>query len=283
MKRILLFSLSAVMATLIFSSYATGPFFKGAGNRTGSAGSLASCSGSGCHASNNANTICSLVVQTSTGTPITQYTPGTSYTVQIGGFAGSAFTNFGFQASCVRAAATSTQAGNFTAYTNMHVSNFGSLQLVEHSTPLSGTTVTGGNAYLASFTWTAPAAGTGDVKFFAMLNAVNNNTKETGDQPGTPITLTLKEASSTSVATVPALQISAYPNPASDVLHLRLNASGGSCRVAVFNLTGSVVTRHSVEITNGEASIATAQLVPGYYVLKIEADEQLGAVSFVKQ
>jgi hypothetical protein len=85
------------------------------------------------------------------------------------------------------------------------------------------------------------------------------------------------------VATVRALQISAYPNPASDVLHLRLNALSSSCRFTIFNLTGSVVSRHSVEITNGEASIATAQLVPGYYVLKIEADDQQAAVPFAKQ
>jgi hypothetical protein len=270
------------MAALIFSSYATGPFFKGAGNRTGSAGSTASCTGSSCHASNSPNTLCSLVVM-SGSTPITQYTPGTTYTVQVGGSAGSAFTKFGFQASCVKATATSTQEGNFTAGTNMHVSNFGSLQLVENSTPLSGTAVTGGNAYLASFSWTAPAAGTGDVKFFAMLNAVNNNNSASGDQPGTPITLTLPEVSSTSVASVPAIQLSLYPNPAVDILHLELNTSTTTCVVSVFNLTGSLITSLNVVVNNGRASINTAGLLPGYYALKVQAGSQQIATVFAKQ
>lgn len=271
------------MAALILSSYATGPFYNGAGNRTGSAGTTATCSGNGCHASNSSSTLCSLLVQTDTGTIIAQYTPGTTYTVLVNGSADSSLTKFGFQVSCVKANETSTQAGNFSAGTDMHVSNFGTLQLVEHSMPLSGTASAGGNNYQASFSWTAPAAGTGDVEFFAMLNAVNDNTKETGDQPGTPMTLTLKEASSTSVASIPALHLSLYPNPACDALHLKLTGPDGICRVSVVSLTGSLALSQNVMINKGEATINTEGLMPGYYVLGVQTERGQGTTVFAKQ
>jgi hypothetical protein len=285
MKRILLLSLGAGMTALIFSSYATGPFAGGAGNRTGSAGTSANCSTGGCHATSSASTLCSLVVQTTSGGTVTAYTPGVTYKVIVGGGTiGTAFPKFGFQASAVKASATSTQAGSFTSTAgNISVRPAGALQLVEHNTPIAGASVSGAMTYTASFNWTAPASGTGTVRFYAMVNAVNGDNATSGDQPGNGVTIDLPQGPGAGVQNVSAEQLSIYPNPVTDALNMKLGSVVGSCEVRIVNFTGSVVADMTVSVKNGEASINTANLKPGtYYVMAQQGDAKWGT-SFVKQ
>jgi hypothetical protein len=291
MKRILLLSLSAGMTALLFSSYSGGPFNGGAGNRTGSAGSVASCSSTstGCHATSSANTLCSLVVQTQTGGAVTAYTPGVTYKVLVGGGTlGTGFPKYGFQVSAVKQSNTNTQAGTFAATTsNVSVHSFSGpgpapIQLVEHNTPHVGTATGPGMLYTSSFDWTAPAAGTGGVRFYGMLNAVNDNDTSTGDQPSIGATLNLPEGS-VGVATVKNEAVTVYPNPVNGSLNLKLDIAAKTCSVHILNFTGSVVAAMEVPVVNGELSVNTRQLKPGnYYVVAQHGNSKWGS-SFVKQ
>lgn len=283
MKRILLFSLSAGIIALTFSSYSNGPFQGGAGNRTGSAGTSASCSGGGCHDANSANTTAGIGLLTLSNGPVSAYTPGVTYKVQVIGGNTTGLPKFGFQVSCAKQSATSTKAGTFANATNIAVRNAtGSMPVVEHTAPLAGNVAGGQAAYITSFNWTAPAKGTGTVRFYVTLNAVNGNGSVTGDQPATTTPLDVPEAPSSSIASVERLHLSVYPNPTTDELHLQLNGAD-DCLVHVFDISGKVASSQSVTVTNGSASINTSRLRAGnYYVLLQQGSQQYGA-TFQKQ
>ncbi len=286
MKKALLFSLCAGMIALTFSSYTNGPFAGGAGNHTGSAGSPANCStGSGCHATNNVATICSLTVTPAVGgAQITSYVPGGSYKVQVVGFTtGTAFPKFGFQASCVKAASTSVQAGTFSATGNVAVRGT-TLKLVEQATaPIAGTSAGPGTAYLASFDWIAPVQGTGSVQFYLTLNAVNGNTTSAGDQPNTATPLLITEAPASGVGSAISRQLNIYPNPATDVLHLGLARPDAHTLVCVYDAAGRTVIAREAGVVHGELIIPTTNLNAGnYYILAQQGDQRYGAM-FVKQ
>jgi len=163
---------SAILFAVIFCmNYTTGPAVGGVA-RTGApfdGGTCATCHGGGTFAP---TITLSLLSGTTT---VTSYTPGASYTVQIAMTTSSTATHkYGFQITC--ATSTGTDINNWGALpTSTHNTLLSSHHYVEQSTQLSGGTI--------SIPWTAPAAGTGTVKFYTCGNVVNNNGADNGDNP----------------------------------------------------------------------------------------------------
>ncbi len=177
--------LGLAFGILVFSSYSEGPFFYGAGNRTGSAGSPVGCSeATGCHSSAAISAVLNVQLLDSTQTVVTQYRPGSTYRVLLSELVpGTDKPRFGFQASIVQAADGSTTAGNVATGGNSYLSVFNvPPQLIEHNQPLMGTPSGSDILDTVSFLWTAPAAGFGRVRIYAVLNAVNYNGDSTGDR-----------------------------------------------------------------------------------------------------
>ena len=104
--------------------------------------------------------------------PGTGYTPGNTYTITASVTGNS--TKFGFQASPQNA------SGNLIGTlisTNAQTQLTGGSKYITHS--FSGTTGSGSKSW--SFDWRAPAAGTGNVTFYAAFNVSNSNNSSTGD------------------------------------------------------------------------------------------------------
>lgn len=286
-KKFILFSAFAGMAIVTLSSYSNGPYHGGQLNRTGSAGSVANCSGSGCHAANTANTQVSVTLM-SNGQLVTSYTPGQTYTVNITGIntSGASLPAFGFQASCVSNANTSTQAGSFaTAGSNpaLRLAS-GSLQLVEHSSPIAGTATSGGWTYSTSFSWTAPAAGTGTVKFFVTLNAVNGNGNTNGDQPNATTAL-ISEATTGVNETTKDIALKVFPNPAQNDINIHAdNVTPGSYMLTVFDLTGKKLESKNVTANGAEleTNISVSGWAAGMYHIQLSKDGMRTVIPFVK-
>lgn len=291
-KKVLLFPLATGIAALTLTSFSGGPATGGLGNHTGSNGSSASCSGGGCHASNNIATTVTIGLLDG-ATPVTTYIPGKLYTVVVtGATAGSTFSKFGFQASAVKAGATSQQAGTFATGGTPNIAVIpsaitGAPVLVEHQAPLNGVPAGGNMAYTVQFHWTAPAAGTGKVRFYTMLNAVNANGSSSGDQPNAA-TREYDENTTTSVGQISALSaLSIYPNPATgNMATLRMDGEpAGNYMVAFYDMSGKLALQQpiSVQQNNMNAALSTSALSAGMYHVHISGMNRNMNLRFVKQ
>lgn len=215
MKQTIVLLIFGGLLTLIISGYATGPAANGQGNLTGARG------GGGCTCHNATSSIGTTVELDSAGVLVTTYHPGVSYTVKISATnnTGATLSHFGFQLSTVKSTnagtTNATQGGTWgTLPANTHTTTTGSCSVVEHSTPLSATTGTGANGttYVESVPWTAPTAGTGSIKIYGALNAVNFDNTSSGDNYQLASAVTITEAVAP-VASV-SISITSGSNPA---------------------------------------------------------------------
>lgn len=105
-------------------------------------------------------------------TPVTEYIPGSVYTVSLTMTSNPA--KKGFQSTALDA--TDVMAGTFTAGTTTSISGTSKKYANHKST--SNTSAT--PAW--TWSWTAPATNVGDVTFYVAANKANNNNNDTGDQ-----------------------------------------------------------------------------------------------------
>lgn len=283
-RKLLVLPLTAVIGALALSSYSTGPWQTASQNRTGSAGSgTANCSGGGCHGANSSNTTVTITVTNAGGNVVTSYTPGATYTVNISGRNTSALTRFGLQSTVVLAAATSTQAGSFTASSPLAVRTASTPDIVEQTSKITGTVSGGLATYSASYSWTAPAAGAGTVRFLATLNAVNNDGGTSGDEPAAATPLDLIEGSGTNVPGVNTAALKLYPNPAVNSLQLQLPDAIAQGSFQIRDIRGSLVSGGALRIQQGQAHIDIAELSSGAYFMQVRSAGGELVAPFVKQ
>ena len=252
MKRInyLLFSLLAFFTLTAGVMYHSGT----PGGKTGSPADGSSCTQ--CH----------------TGTPVTQtgwissdipvdgYVPGETYTVAlIGSHPGAA--KYGFEMTSEDG--SNSKMGVFT------VTNSTTTQLFNDN---SITHTAGGNApvndgFDYSFSWTAPTIGTGEVTFYAAVNAANGN----GSSQGDVIYLTSQAVSEeiiTGIGDVVAHDFSIYPNPATDVLNISF-PDGDIGLMSIFNVTGKLMRSETV---NDGSQFSLTELSKGVYFVMVSSN-----------
>ena len=190
-KNILLLATVLVLISIGLSSYKKGAAKHGhdcTGAETG-LGNVTGCKGSGCHSSSATLNIGVTIELDSAGIATNRYVPGMSYTVKITGVNNGTTTlpNFGFQLGCIKdtlAQATPVNAGTWltaslpasTRYAAASAVSY-VLNLIEQSASIAATTGSGGTGttYSKTFNWQAPAAGTGYISFWGIINAVNGN------------------------------------------------------------------------------------------------------------
>jgi uncharacterized protein YjdB len=179
-KKVILFPLVAALLYVILLSNASGPGVTSGVEGTGVSGAP----GCSCH-NTSATTSTTVAIQLlSSGTPVTSYVAGQSYTIRLQGVntGSSSLPKFGFQVS---ARSSSANAGTMIAPSLTHTVSPGGVNLVEHNLALSPFSGTGGSGtiYRMDIPWTAPGtSGTGTVTLRGVINAVNgNNTNDAGD------------------------------------------------------------------------------------------------------
>ena len=292
MKRNLFMLLfAAAMCGIVLCSYEHGPAYEGGINRTGSQGGAANCMGSGCHGANTPTTIVDVKVYNSAGGIITQYQPGVTYTVAITGVntAASLLTEFGFQVSAVLSNAA--QAGSFTIASgaDLRVTSLGGLQIVEHKHALEDSVT---NYFVARFSWTAPAAGSGDVKFYGILNPIGESghklTDDEDDEdeislPNTAPVITLIEGNgyTNAVATTNSEKgFVLYPNPCKDALNV-VTTAPAAYDVYIYSAGGGVVGYG--KSANNFCKINMQDLPMGLYTVVIKSENFTVIKSVLRQ
>ena len=299
-KRILLFTLSAGIGILCFSSYRSGAARNGydcTGAEAGGTGSFANpvgCNSGGCHGTSVTPTVQVTIELDSAGVPVNNYKAGQTYTVKLTGTngTGSSLSQYGFQLAAMKdtvAAATVADGGTWstTVPTSTHITAPGTytmLTVIEQSSAItfSGTTFT------QSFTWTAPVSGTGRISFWAVINMVNGNgNADAGDKYNTGHLVVNEIASGVGVATVSANgAVTAYPNPVTNLLQVSLDGvNAGSYTIAAFDLNGRNVATEAAAVVGGSfnKTINTAAWAPGVYQIVVNGNGFSKVLKVVKQ
>lgn len=287
-KKLLVGAAALGLATFMSYSFSTGPSTQPtAGNRTGSAGTQANCDGSFCHGGIATSTFLSITLMEG-ATPVTKYKPNQTYQVIIaGGTTNGNRPGFGFQCSAVKESSTGTQAGTFNVgtATNIAVRTSGTVSLVEHTAILTGTGTGSTWGYQSTFNWVAPAAGTGNVKFFLTLLSANNNANASGDSANNT-TAVFAEAPVGVEQTPDGLHLQAFPNPAAQVITLDAGtAPAGHYTLLVHSATGQKIFSQPLTHSGGalKASVPCERWAPGTYFLQLQSPEGAWSTSMVKR
>lgn len=264
-KRFLLLPLFGAFAYVTLSSDSNGP----GGNKTGSHGASAGCGS--CHGSSATAGVTLSFVLDSAGTPVTRYKPGMTYTLKMTGTntTSNNLPKYGTQLSMVSGSGSSSvNAGTFSglpAGTATHTSS--GITILEHTQRLSPASGTGstGTTYEVSVSWTAPAAGTGTVTAWGVINAVNTSpsSDDAGDKWNTGSASFTELPSTTAVANVAVADVNIFPNPVADQLHI----NGYNGTYMVFDVNGKMVA--SGTATNNTV-IDAANWNAGLYIVKFD-------------
>ncbi|PLX03865.1 MAG: hypothetical protein C0595_05490 [Marinilabiliales bacterium] len=171
-------SVLLIPSALILYSYSTGS----PGGKTGSTGD----GGTTCTQCHSGTSIPQSNWIT-TDIPVDGYTAGETYTVTVTG-THTGVVKMGFEVTAENTSGTKKGTWTLTDATRTKFTNGNAA--VTHT---SAGNVPSGNTNTWSMDWTAPVAGTGDIKFNAAVNAANGNGNNTGDQIYTTV-LTVSEA-----------------------------------------------------------------------------------------
>ena len=259
----------------IFQSRSSGPAGV-AGLQVSGAPGNGTCGNTGCHTAGQFNAALSIELLDN-GTTVTKYEPGKSYTIKVIVSNGSGSPSaFGFQATS-RDADNNT-AGTFAAGSGQHIIPVGGKEYLEHD-------VMGSTGTFES-SWTAPAAGEGDVTFYSSGIAANGNGNSTGD--GTAVaTLVIEEddVNSTSSAIRDYATIAVSPNPVADLMKLEITSrAAGNFDLRIVDLSGKVVRTEPIFLSSGDnqKSISVANLESGYYIVQLSGETHVTSVQMLK-
>ena len=113
--------------------------------------------------------------------------------------------------------------------------------------------------------WTAPAAGSGAVSFYAAANGVNRNGGSSGDGAASA-RLTIEESLGTATRVESAqYSYSVFPNPAADLLYVE-GAHTGNLTCVLLQTNGKPAARFTQGLSSG---MDVSRLLPGNYTLML--------------
>ncbi len=232
-----------------------------------------------CHSDNAFNPFVTVSVLDSGNNVVTYYKPGQLYTAQVS-IAANGAAGYGFQMIALR------DTGNIDldGFTDINPNNYKLSTISNGRTYAEHPTVSTSNTF--NVRWTAPAAGTGSVTFYAAGNAVNNNNNSNGDGAAiTSLKLFEEITLSSGEKPTPDAGIRVYPNPVSDAATLEINLpKGSSAQLTAYGLTGNVVwfSQSVLQAGNNVRKIPTEQWPVGTYILVVKGPQISKTVKILK-
>jgi len=129
-----------------------------------------------------------------------------------------------------------------------------------------------------TFTWRSPSTLQGQVRFYASVNASNNNGSNGGDQIVTAIS---EISNALGISEARRLDFKMFPNPSSDIVNIQLPTGTSEAEVGIFDYTGRMVSSKKVTLTDQQVDVNN--LAAGMYMIRVTSDDKIGAQRFIKQ
>jgi hypothetical protein len=254
MRKNILFTLSSLaVAFLLVSNVLSNSGSPGA--KTGSPLDGATCAQ--CHSST-----VTAAEWISTTIPETGYVAGQKYTITLNASDATA-QKIGFE---MTAESTVGKQGVFTITDDVKTKLTNNGKSVTHKS--AGVAPVDGKISW-SVDWTAPISGTGDVTFYAAINAADGNGNTGGDKIYTS-KLTISEAIATSAYNPKNEGLNLYPNPAFGFFFVETKAE--IQQIAIYDLAGRVIHREN-NIRSTKAQVNLDGVKPGLYLSKVVTSE----------
>ena len=233
---------------------------------TGSPADGASCAKSGCH-SGTASAQDGLITS---NIPTSGYMPGSTYTITVS-ISQTGISKWGFSIS--------PQSVGGSVLGSIIVTNTTQTQLINNRYVTHKTAGNSGtNSKTWSFDWIAPAAGTGDVPFYASVMASNSSGNAIGDQVYNDVYTVSEDLTSSITASAAPVEFSVYPNPV-DGNQVTISFGANTNKPAtlrLMNLRGELVREERFEsVTSGQQNrvISMNELPTGIYLLQLVTEE----------
>jgi len=212
----------AIPGFLVIYSFSSGS----PGGKTGSPGDGSNCTS--CHSGVPQN----VGDWISTNIPEGGYVPGETYVITAKGMH-EGVAKFGFELTAENAAGV--KKGTFSVIDVSRTKMTSTGNSVTHT---SDGNTPAGDSTSWSMDWTAPASGSGQVRFYAAINAGNGS----GNTDGDVIYLSMLSAEEDITISIGENQlkslVSLYPNPATDLVNIRLPEGA---QLSVVDIMGKIV------------------------------------------
>lgn len=127
-----------------------------------------------------------------------------------------------------------------------------------------------------SFTWRSPSTLQGQVRFYASVNAVNNNGSNGGDQV---VTATSEISNALGTNDFQVLDFKMFPNPSTDFVKIQLSSGTTQAEAGIYDYRGRLIS--SKVITESDQQMNVSNLASGIYIMRLSTDTKLGAKRLV--
>lgn len=247
---------------VLFLGNSSGPGAVQGKDRTGGPLSEGFCGN--CHAAGAFNP--SMVLELlQDGSVVNGYEAGENYTMRVTITAETGVQVYGFQAVAL-AGADNVQAGSFTPVAGTQVTTLNDRDYIEHSQRSTS------NVF--EIQWTAPSAGTGEVRFYSASVSANNAAGSGGDGAVFLTSPTVLQDLTVGTNELPALatRLNAFPNPVMDQLNLQVEVEESSrAMLRVYSMLGQPILQRDLDLTAGlnNLSYDMSKLVAGQYTVEI--------------
>lgn len=277
MKFRMIYTLFALLSlALLWLNNSSGPASVQGLDRTGGPLSPGPCQA--CHNTGAFSPALTLEIQDG-GTAVTEYEPGKTYRLRVEVDAQGA-SGYGFQAVALTGG-DDVQAGAFSnPGAGIKITPLNGRQYPEHSMRRAS------NVFEVD--WTAPEAGTGEVRFYSAVVAANGNGSSGGDG-STFLTepVTLAEGAPSSTADTELFEVfSIFPNPVEAQLNLRFQSKKqGEYQLRIADLQGQVLAERRIEVAKGgQVQSVDASLLPaGVYTVLVSDGRRISSRKVVKR
>lgn len=255
-KSTLVFLLMIGLSIIFMSNRIGRTFVTGGGATTAPGESGQYCGSVGCHFSGAFDPVARIEVIDQNDQLVSKYVPGEQYTIRLNADVTGNPAGYGFQIVSLKNSDNTGLMGFSDFPNNVREVIIGDRQYVEQSNRLGGIPI--------QFSWTAPETGTGNVDFYAVVNAVNGNGNTSGDGADTTNISLEEDLMSSTFEDLVSAQTKVWPNPAFDRINISSEEEIQSVRI--INYLGQVVYQSQNDPSN---SIDVSSIETGIYILEL--------------